>query len=99
MGKFSEEPGHREGAGTIDYLIFTRSISRPGWLIEKQKLLQKKGLKSVRSYLRNRSTSAEAALWDILKLKNLDGRKFRRQYSIGRYIVDFCCPSEKLINT
>ncbi|HUX95647.1 MAG TPA: DUF559 domain-containing protein, partial [Bacteroidales bacterium] len=22
---------------------------------------------------------------------------FRRQYSIGRYIVDFCCPSEKLI--
>jgi hypothetical protein len=33
VGKFSEEPGHRERAGTIDYLIFTRSISRPGWLI------------------------------------------------------------------
>jgi very-short-patch-repair endonuclease len=45
------------------------------------------------------STSAEAVLWDILKSKNLDGRKFRRQYSIGSYIVDFCCPSEKLINT
>ena len=33
----------------------------------------------------------------MLKSKKLDGRKFRRQYSIGRYIVDFCCPSEKLI--
>jgi very-short-patch-repair endonuclease len=46
---------------------------------------------------RNRSTSAEAALWEMLKSKKLEGRKFRRQYSIGSYIVDFCCPSEKLI--
>jgi very-short-patch-repair endonuclease len=57
----------------------------------------RKGLKIFRSSLRNRSTSAEAALWNILKSRNLDGRKFRRQYSIGCYIVDFCCPSEKLI--
>ena len=33
MGKFSEEPGHKEGAGTLDYLIFTSFIPRPGWLI------------------------------------------------------------------
>jgi very-short-patch-repair endonuclease len=33
----------------------------------------------------------------MLKSKQLDGRKFRRQYSIGSYIVDFCCPSEKLV--
>ena len=33
----------------------------------------------------------------MLKSRNLEGRKFRRQYSIGSYIVDFCCPSEKLI--
>jgi len=67
--------------------------------LKNKNFFKRKGLKSVRSYLRNRSASAEAALWDILKSKNLDGRKFRRQYSIGRYIVDFCCPSEKLINT
>ena len=83
MGKFSEEPGYREGAGTIDYLIFTRFISRPGWLIysflftfismKNKNLFNRKGLKSFRSSLRNRSTSAEAALWDILKSKNLDG--------------------------
>ena len=65
--------------------------------MENKHLFNKKGLKHFRSSLRNRSTSAEAALWNILKSKNLDGRKFRRQYNIGSYIVDFCCPSEKLI--
>jgi len=33
----------------------------------------------------------------MLKSKNINGRKFRRQYSIGNYIVDFCCTSEKLV--
>ena len=60
-------------------------------------LFNRKSLKLLRSSLRNKSTSAEAALWEMLKSKKLDGRKFRRQYSIGNYIVDFCCPSEKLI--
>jgi very-short-patch-repair endonuclease len=65
--------------------------------MKNKNLFNRKGLKSFRSSLRNRSTSAEAALWNILKTRNLDGRKFRRQYSIDNYIVDFCCPSEKLI--
>lgn len=33
----------------------------------------------------------------MLKSRNLDGKKFRRQYSIGNYITDFCCISEKLV--
>jgi very-short-patch-repair endonuclease len=65
--------------------------------MKNKNLFNRKGLKSFRSSLRNRSTSAEAALWNILKSRNLEGRKFRRQYSIDNYIVDFCCPSEKLI--
>jgi very-short-patch-repair endonuclease len=65
--------------------------------MKNENLFNRKGFKSIRSSLRNRSTSAEAALWEILKSKKLDGKKFRRQYSIGSYIVDFCCPSEKLI--
>ena len=65
--------------------------------MDNKKLFNTKELKSLRSQLRNNATSAEAALWDVLKSKKLDGRKFRRQYSIGSYIVDFCCPSEKLI--
>ena len=53
--------------------------------------------KRYRKDLRNRSTSAEATLWNLLKNKQLEGRKFRRQHSIENYIVDFYCSSEKLI--
>jgi very-short-patch-repair endonuclease len=65
--------------------------------MKNKNLFNRKYLKSFRSSLRNRSTSAEAVFWNILKSKNLNGRKFRRQHSIGNYIVDFCCTSEKLV--
>jgi hypothetical protein len=61
--------------------------------MNSKNLFNRKVLKTIRP-LRNRSTSAEATLWEMLKSKKLDGRKFRKQYSIGSYIVDFCCPSE-----
>ena len=47
--------------------------------------------------LRNNLTPAEATLWLALKNRQLAGRRFRRQVSIGNYIADFYCPSEKLI--
>jgi very-short-patch-repair endonuclease len=56
-----------------------------------------KDSKSFRKRLRNILTSAEVALWKLLKNKQLEGRKFRRQHSLGNFIVDFCCPSENLI--
>ena len=65
--------------------------------MDNRYIFNRKSLKQLRSYLRNNSTSAESALWNQLKSKNLEGRKFRRQQSIGNYIVDFYCPSEKLI--
>ena len=65
--------------------------------MNNKNLFNRKNLKLFRSSLRNKSTSAEAVLWNILKSKNLNGRKFRRQHSIGNYIVDFCCPSEELV--
>lgn len=54
-------------------------------------------LKIIRQALRKNATSAEALLWTMLKGKQLRGRKFRRQHSIGNYIVDFYCPSEQLV--
>jgi len=59
--------------------------------------LNKKSLKPLRQELRNKLTSAEAELWILLKSKQIEGRKFRRQHSIENYIVDFYCPSERLI--
>ena len=40
---------------------------------------------------------AEVILWLKLRSKGLNGCKFRRQYSIGSYIVDFYCPQIKLV--
>ena len=55
-----------------------------------------KEYKPIRKNLRNNSTSAEASLWNYLKGRKLLGKKFRRQASIGKYVVDFYCPEEKL---
>lgn len=53
-------------------------------------------LKTFRKELRNNLTPAEATLWKLLKGKQLGGRKFRRQHSVGNYILDFYCPSERI---
>ena len=47
--------------------------------------------------LRRNMTDAERKLWFALRYKSLEGARFRRQYPIGDYIVDFCCPGCKLI--
>lgn len=54
-------------------------------------------LNDYRSALRKNLTPAEATLWKSLKGKQLKGRKFIRQHSICNFIVDFYCPTEKLI--
>ena len=45
-----------------------------------------------RSNLRRNPTDAESILWKNLRKSQLNGKKFRRQHSIGPYIVDFYCP-------
>ena len=40
---------------------------------------------------------AEVILWSKLKGKGLVGHKFRRQYSIGKFVVDFYSPKLKLV--
>lgn len=57
----------------------------------------KKELLEKRKELRKSLTPAEAFLWKHLKAKQLAGRKFHKQHSIDHYIVDFYCPSEKLV--
>ena len=52
--------------------------------------------KVFRRELRNHSTPAEKSLWNWLKNDQIAGYRFRRQYSIGNYIVDFYCPKLKL---
>jgi very-short-patch-repair endonuclease len=46
---------------------------------------------------RKQPTPSEAILWQALRNRKLEGRKFRRQQPIGCFIVDFFCASERLI--
>jgi len=57
--------------------------------------MNNKKLKS--RYLRKNLTEAEKKLWGILRNKQLDGFRFRRQVPIGCYIVDFLCYENRLI--
>jgi very-short-patch-repair endonuclease len=47
--------------------------------------------------MRREPTEAERRLWGILRGQRLAGFKFRRQATVGPYIVDFLCHAEKLI--
>jgi len=53
-------------------------------------------LTPIRKELRNNATESEQFLWQFLKGSQLGGRKFRRQHSIGLFVLDFYCPSERL---
>ena len=41
-------------------------------------------------------TKAEAILWGEIKNRKILGFKFRRQFGIGAYVVDFYCTDLKL---
>ena len=47
--------------------------------------------------LRRNQTDAERLIWSRLRNRRLSGAKFRRQYPIGHYIVDFCCRERRLV--
>ena len=52
--------------------------------------------KDLRRRLRKELAPAEAQLWSRLRRGQLGGRRFRREYSIGPYCVDFYCVQAKL---
>ena len=46
--------------------------------------------------LRRQLTPAEAVLWRALRGRRLGDAKFRRQHPVGPFVLDFCCPNERL---
>ena len=54
-------------------------------------------IKSLSRHMRKNPTSAEDILWQFIRKKQMLGFRFRRQYAIDRFIVDFYCPSAKLV--
>ncbi len=47
--------------------------------------------------LRNNMTIQERKLWRVLRKRNINNCRFRRQYPIGNYIADFVCREKKLV--
>ena len=47
-------------------------------------------------FLRKNQTDAERKLWSLLRNRQLAKVKFRRQFSVDRYILDFYSPEYKL---
>lgn len=73
--------GEARRAGVVDQLLWSHPM--------KRFIYNSKTLEPNRKELRNALTSAEAFLWTQLKKRQLSGKKFRRQYSVGPYTLDF----------
>ena len=54
-------------------------------------------IEEVARKLRNNLTPAEARLWEAIRNKQLEGLRFRCQHPVGNFILDFYCPSCKLV--
>ena len=47
-------------------------------------------------YLRNNMTETERRVWSRLRNRQVGGYKFRRQFPVGPYFVDFMCVVQRL---
>ncbi len=70
--------------------MFTRTNWQPS-----AELWQK--LKPLAQQMRKEPTLAEQTLWGRIRREQIRGVKFRRQYVIDRFIVDFCSLTVRLI--
>jgi very-short-patch-repair endonuclease len=60
------------------------------------KLYNKASEKEKRQRLRNNMPLAERLLWSKLRNCQLENCKFRRQYSVDRFVIDFYSPEIRL---
>ena len=60
------------------------------------KLYNRQQEKEKRRELRQNQTIAERNMWSQLRGRKLLGLKFKRQFSIDKYIIDFYCPEYKI---
>lgn len=60
------------------------------------KFFNKKSEQEKRRYLRNNQTFSEKIVWMNLRRKQICGERFLRQFSVGKFVVDFYSPHLKL---
>jgi very-short-patch-repair endonuclease len=84
-GEIKEDPHPRMGEGGQEEEYWEISPAL------KQKMTE------VARQFRKEPTPSEDILWQALRGRKLEGRKFRRQQPIGNFVVDFFCGAERLI--
>lgn len=89
-------PTGREGGGrgAKDVTHQPRDPSWERWSVPSGR---KRRMRDAARELRKNMTPTERILWEAVRANRLDGRKFRRQQSVGSFIVDFYCASERLV--
>jgi hypothetical protein len=94
----------RNGNGVVGHVhgtVFGRE-RKEYFLIEDSPLFAGEGadegnmsLKTISRTLRKKMTPAERVMCRALRLKQVDEFKFRRQFPVGKYVVDFVCLENK----
>ena len=59
-------------------------------------IYNKKSEKEKRRKLRQDIVKAEKIIWDKIRNRQIEDCKFRRQYSVDKFVIDFYCPILKL---
>ena len=91
------------GLGGLDGLkriLFSRRITKDTKKMSKDSIRIRgtnQEIEEAARRLRQELTPAESILWQALRGRQLEGLKFRCQHTVGRFIVDFYCPSVKLV--
>jgi phosphoribosylformylglycinamidine synthase len=83
-----EEPGGDYGAKSAAGIDSRLTADRKNW---------EEKLKPFGRQMRHHATEAEDALWQAVRDRQLANVKFRRQHTIGPFIVDFFSPDHQLI--
>ena len=85
----------------MEVLLFLLPLQGGGWvgdgcflLGQSDKNIQEQKLQRM---LRRNMTDAERKLWSVLRGRQFDGYKFRRQHPYDSYILDFVCLERKLV--
>ena len=66
------------------------------WLRTLTKIFNRFSEREKRQYLRSHAPEAEKLLWNKIRRRQVADTKFRRQYGVDRFVLDFYCPELKL---
>jgi very-short-patch-repair endonuclease len=87
-----DRPYHTTIAGSILAIHREGEMNRPEYAKSASERMRARARQ-----LRRQATGPERLLWHLLRDRRLGGAKFRRQHAVGPFVVDFYCPSHRLV--